>query len=53
VIYYAKGNNVYSCEVLLANKEFVKISKEEYDKRMSVAKANREQGIRVTDYNEM
>lgn len=52
-MYYAKGNNVYSCQTPLEDNAFCRISAEEYMRRMSTAVANREKGIRVKDEDEM
>ncbi len=53
MIYYTKGSNVYSSEVLLSLEEFAEISKEEYDKRTGLAKAGREEGICVENFDEI
>lgn len=53
MIYYAKDNSVYSCEILLSDSDFLRISEKEYLLRLNRAVLCREEGFPATDEDEM
>ena len=52
MFYYVNGNRLYTTDVPVCDENFNQITAEEYESRMALAKAYREQGTPIDRSNE-